>query len=173
MKIDKTETERLFRSHYAAMYRLARGILRDDEEARDAVSDVFAGLLDRERPAEVADGGTPDSRVERAYLLMAVRNRCLNAVEKKKTADRLEKALPLNVDTGRTPEEMEQEERRLDDIRRFIGSGLTPRTRDIIRMRYDEQLNCRDIAESCGISLAAVYKHIAQGIEKLKEKFNR
>lgn len=172
MKIDKTETERLFRSHYAAMYRLARGILRDEEEARDAVSDVFAGLLDRERPAEVADGGT-DGRVERAYLLMAVRNRCLNAVEKKKTADRLEKTLPLNVDMGRTPEEMEQEERRLDDIRRFIDNGLTPRTRDIIRMRYDEQLNCRDIAENCGISLAAVYKHIAQGIEKLKEKFNR
>lgn len=172
MKIDKTETERLFRSHYAAMYRLARGILRDDEEARDVVSDVFAGLLDRERPAEVADG-VASGRVERAYLLMAVRNRCLNAVEKKKTAERLEKALPLNVDTGRTPEEMEREERRLDDIRRFVDGGLTPRTRDIIRMRYDEQLNCRDIAESCGISLAAVYKHIAQGIEKLKEKFNR
>lgn len=44
MEIDKIETERLFRSHYARMYRLAKGILHDDDDARldSIMTDVSA-----------------------------------------------------------------------------------------------------------------------------------
>ena len=41
----KDDIERLFRSHYAAMYRLAMLILRDEDVARDIVYDVFEALL--------------------------------------------------------------------------------------------------------------------------------
>ena len=60
----KDEIERLFRSHYAAMYRLAMLILRDDDVARDIVHDVFEALL---------VSGKED--VSEGYLLTAVRNR--------------------------------------------------------------------------------------------------
>lgn len=45
MKRKKTDIERLFRSHYEKMYHLAKTILYDDAESRDAVSEVFARLL--------------------------------------------------------------------------------------------------------------------------------
>lgn len=38
--------ERLFRSHYEAMYNLARYLLADDDESKDVVSDVFTQLLE-------------------------------------------------------------------------------------------------------------------------------
>lgn len=177
MKIERTEIERLFRRHYARMYQLARGVLRDDEEARDAVSDVFAKLLDRDKPVEIgrSEEDVPSAereRIEERFLLVAVRNHCLNLVGRKQTAEKASKALPMETDTGRTADELEREERHLQDIRTFIDTRLTPRTRDIMRMRYDQQQSCRDISEACNISLAAVYKHITQGIERLKEKFN-
>ena len=43
----KDDIERLFRTHYAAMYRLAMLILRDDDVARDIVHDVFERLTKR------------------------------------------------------------------------------------------------------------------------------
>ena len=41
----KDDIEQLFRSHYAAIYRLAMLILREDDVARDIVHDVFEALL--------------------------------------------------------------------------------------------------------------------------------
>lgn len=41
----RDDIELLFRTHYAAMYRLAMLILRDDDVARDIVHDVFEALL--------------------------------------------------------------------------------------------------------------------------------
>ena len=39
---DKETIRLLFESHYDRMYLLARILLHDDEESRDAVGDVFA-----------------------------------------------------------------------------------------------------------------------------------
>ena len=56
MKRKKTDIERLFRSHYEKMYHLAKTILYDDAESRDAVSEVFAQLL-REPITLLPEGG--------------------------------------------------------------------------------------------------------------------
>lgn len=42
----KGELEILFKTHYAAMFRLAMSFLYDEDESKDVVSDVFARLLD-------------------------------------------------------------------------------------------------------------------------------
>ena len=44
--MSKEETiEHLFRMHYGAMFRLAVAMLHDADEAKDAVSEVFARLF--------------------------------------------------------------------------------------------------------------------------------
>ena len=37
--------EEIYRKHYPEMYRLARTILYDEDESKDAVSEVFTKLL--------------------------------------------------------------------------------------------------------------------------------
>ena len=61
---------------------------------------------------------------------------------------------------------------KLEKISHFISSKLTPQTARIIRMHYQQKLKYREIATMLGISETAVYKHLAQGIRKLRMEFN-
>ena len=81
----KDEIERLFRSYYATMYRLAMVILRNDDVARDIVHDVFEALL---------ISGKYD--VSASYLLTAVRNRCLKYIRSLSAQDRMKEVYSIN-----------------------------------------------------------------------------
>ena len=76
----KSELEILFKTHYAAMYRLAVSLLYDADEAHDVVSDVFASLL---------DGGLAiRTDNARGFLLTCVRNGCINVIRHKQMRER-------------------------------------------------------------------------------------
>ena len=68
----KEDIKKLFEEYYDRMYLLARIMLHDDEESRDAVSDVFTRISD----------GSIDVREESAktFLLTCVRNKCLKII---------------------------------------------------------------------------------------------
>lgn len=152
----------LYERHRTEMLRLASRLLGDDEEGRDAVSEVFAQLAERET----------DLRCDVAYLLSAVRNRCMNVLRHKSVKERVHRLLPLDeamAEDSRTAEEREAE---LQSILRFVDTELTPQTREVVRLRFQERMTYREVAEQLGISEAAVYKHLAQAIRKLKQRFN-
>jgi len=121
--------------------------------------DVFASLL--ERPS--ADVSHPAS-----FLLITVRNRCLNLLSRKQMKERVHKLLPIDEPTD---DELPQDDQ-LEAMLRFIDTELTPQTREVVRLRFMEHMKYRDIASHLGISEAAVYKHLAQAIRKLKQRFN-
>lgn len=85
---NRTDIERLFREHFAPMLRVALALLHDDAQARDAVHDVFAGLMERETAPELITG---------AYLLRAVRNRCLNHIRDCEIHRRVERLYLLDT----------------------------------------------------------------------------
>lgn len=154
--------EELFKRHYRRMYLLATAYLRDGEAAKDTVADVFADIAEgrmmvREESAE-------------AFLLTCVRNRCINALARVKTEERLKSLLPLDGEADDAPAARLID--RIEAIQRFIDEGLTTQTANVIRMRYRQGMSYAAIAAALGISEAAVYKHLAQGIRKLKQKFN-
>lgn len=154
---DERLIETLFRQHYGRMLLTARTLLRDPEEARDVVSDVFAELLEGNRRLD-------PERTE-SYLLVSVRNRCLNLVKHRMIADRAQEQIPRDtVDEGYT-------ELPLDDILHYIDHGLTPRSREVMLCRYGKSQKYEEIADELGISRIAVYKHIAQALTKLKKQF--
>lgn len=63
--------------HYKGMYRIAASIMRSDDEAADAVQDAMLKLWDsRDKLKNVAD--------LKAYCLNAVRNVCLNTIQRAK-----------------------------------------------------------------------------------------
>jgi RNA polymerase sigma-70 factor (ECF subfamily) len=149
----------LYEQHRDRMLSLARFLLGDGEESRDVVSDVFASLL--ERPS--ADVSHPAS-----FLLITVRNRCLNLLSRKQMKERVHKLLPIDEPTD---DELPQDDQ-LEAMLRFIDTELTPKTRKVVHLRFEEHMTYRDIASHLGISEAAVYKHLAQAIRKLKQRFN-
>ena len=149
------DIKRLYEQHREALLRLALRLLGDEEESRDVVSDVFARLAEEQRAES------------HAYLFAAVRNRCLNLLRHKRLSERVHRLLPISEEqqTGET-------EDKTDAMLQFIATELTPQTREVVQLRFRDRKSYREIAEQLGISEAAVYKHLAQGIRKLKARFN-
>lgn len=153
------DIKQLYEQHHEALLRLAQRLLGDEEESRDVVSDVFARLAEEQRAQS------------HAYLFTAVRNRCLNLLRHKRLSERVHRLLPIGEDVSEELQTTEPKDE-MEAMLQFIETELTPQTREVVRLRYREQKRYHEIAEQLGISEAAVYKHLAQGIRKLKARFN-
>lgn len=150
----------LYRLYYDELLRRACILLHDEEDARDAVSDVMTRLM--------AMDILPEGERLLAYVRSSVRFECLNRLKRMKLQERLRRTLPLedNDDDSRDEEEVQYRE-----YQQFVQTEMTPQTRRVFQMHYGERLKYREIAELVGISEAAVYKHLSQAITKLKKRF--
>ncbi len=157
------DIEQLFRTHYKEMYRLAYTLLRQPEESRDVVQNVFLQLV--ERHVEVL----PNSA--RSYLLTATRNGCLNLMAQRQREDRLRMLYPREPSAPPIP--VDEQEQRWKAIDRFIDEDLTPQTARALRLCYGRDMSYREAAQEMGISVSAVNKHLVQALSKLREHFNR
>lgn len=162
--------EQLFRQHYTKMFLVSRVLLSDEDTARDVVSDIFADLLSGKLrlPSHCSDG----------YFVVLARNRSISHLRMMSTQEKVKNGLSLDttIDLSHTENkivgQIDQEMSKLDQMLNFIDSELTPQTRRVVNMHYRQKLTYRQIAEELGLSEAAVYKHLAQGIKRIKEQFN-
>jgi RNA polymerase sigma-70 factor (ECF subfamily) len=166
MKQKEQQFEQLFHSEYGRMYRLAYILLGDEDEAKDAVQDVFASLWD--------GSITLREESQRSFLLTCVRNRCLNIIAQWERHRKAEKQL-ATADQLDFPEPWQgrSDDDLLEIILHYIDGWLTPQTSKIIHMHFDDRKSYKEISSSLGISLSAVNKHIVQGMKKLRQTFNR
>ena len=166
MKQKEQQFEQLFHSEYGRMYRLAYILLGDEDEAKDAVQDVFASLWD--------GSITLREESQRSFLLTCVRNRCLNIIAQWERHRKAEKELASN-DPLDFPEPWQgrSDDDLLEIILHYIDGWLTPQTSKIIHMHFDDRKSYKEISSSLGISLSAVNKHLVQGMKKLRQTFNR
>ena len=158
----KEAVKSLFIDHYDRMYLLARIMLHDDEESRDAVSDVFASIVNNriEVKADTAQ----------SFLLTCVRNKCLKIVRSKQVRQRASRLLQLDDSVEMMLAEEQTD--RLSEVLDYSRQELTPQTLRVFQMRYQHRKTYAEIAEELGISEAAVYKHLAQALTKIKNHFN-
>lgn len=154
--IDERNLERIFKQHYGAMYRQACRMLGNDAESKDVVSDVFAQLLD--------DSVGLREETLRNYLLTLTRNRCINLLvrrQREKTA--------VMVDIH---QEDETEQEVLEALYCFIDERLPPLSQQVLRLRYQQGLKYREIAEELQVSEVTVYHHLSQSLKQMKDHFN-
>lgn len=155
--IDKQKFEQIFRHHYDGMFRLARRMLGDDAESKDVVSDVFASLLDR-------DETKLKSETLQGFLLTSVRNRCVNLLVHKQK----EQAAIVNLKDN-ADEDGGQE--RLNALRDYIDTRLPELSQQILRLRFQQGLKYREIADALQVSEVTVYNHLSQSLKQMKEHF--
>ena len=156
----KDDIELLFRTHYAAMYRLSMLILRDDDVARDIVHDVFEALLVSGR-----------SDVSAPYLLTAVRNRCLKHIRTLSANDRLKEL--YSVDEREIEDEEWPDDATIALIQKTVASDLTEACRRVVELRFSEGKSYQEIADILGVSKVAVYKHLRHAIDVLRKKLSQ
>ena len=157
--IDKREFETVFRHHYDGMFRLARRMLGDDAESKDVVSDVFAYLLKSNIDLK--------SDTLQALLLTSVRNRCINLLVHKQKEQQMQKAVVVEM---MTPEQTAEEEQ-LQMLHHYIDTQMPTLSQQILRLRYQQGLKYREIAEVLQVSEVTVHNHLSQSLKELKDHF--
>lgn len=92
--------------------------------------------------------------------------------EKVKAGLKVDHTVDIVHDENRIIREIDHEMSKADQMLRFVDEELTLQTRRVVNMHYRQKLTYHEISEELGISEAAVYKHLAQGIKRIKEHFN-
>ena len=136
-----TQIEQLYSRHYDRMLLTARTLLDNDEDARDAVSDVFTELL--------ASGKQLDELRAESYLLVSVRNRCMNMLEHRQVVEASEKLLTPDDETSN------YEEPPLDQVLDYMDTRLTDKTSSVMKQRFLGRKKYNEIATDMGISRIA------------------
>ena len=152
--------EGLFRQNYSEMIHLARVLLNNDEEAEDVVQDIFLRVADNDIPPR-----------DKNYLLVAVRNACLNKIRQMHLHDRVKELMPIDDVADLQPIDKRLE--RLDDIAAYVDEQLEEPHRSIFHLRFDEDLTIGEIARRLSLNQNTTYKYLMQSIQRIKNHFKR
>ena len=149
----------------APLIRYAFGITGDLERARDVVQDTFLRLCS-ESPERL------DGRVA-PWLFKVCRNRALDVRKKE--------ARTLSLEDGRSeswesPEPIPSAELEAKEgLNRVLGllATLPENQREVIRLKFQNELSYREISEITGLSTTNVGFLIHRGLRSLRERLRR
>jgi len=154
--------ELLFTKYYKPLVVQAFVLLGDSMEAEDLVQGLFIDLWEKNM-SEIIHTSL------RSYLYRAVKNRCLNVIEKRSTelrrSERYKMTLPESVFTDK----FEQDELRIE-IDKIIGS-LPFQQRQTFNLIYLENRKYQEAAIKLGISINSVKTHLKLAVKYLRAKF--
>ena len=156
--LDKRILEQLFRRNYSEMIHLARVMLGDDGEAEDVVQDIFLRIANSDIQPK-----------NDSYLLIAVRNACLNKIRQMQLHERMKNLLPIEDETDLQPIEKRLE--RLDDITAYVDEQMEEPHCSIFHLRFDEDLTVSEIARRLGLNPNTAYKYLMQSIQQIRHHF--
>jgi RNA polymerase sigma factor (sigma-70 family) len=146
----------LFDQHYLGLVRIAASVVGDRETAEDVVQDVFAALPGRmDNP--------------RGYLTTAVFNKSRSVLRRRKVA------LRFQVHDRPPTESADQHALRGDERERVLAAirGLPDRQRQVVVLRYLEDLPPADVADLLGISKEAVASSLNRALDSLRRNLGR
>jgi len=164
----------LFDRHYVLLCKIAAEYVKDDFIAETIVGNVIVSIWEKRDSFEITTS-------LRAYLVQAVRNRCLNYLELK----HVRKEVRLNDGTDAAggidylaladdsyPLGTLLEKELEDEIARAIDR-LPEECRRVFRMSRFEQLRNQDIAEKLNISVNTVKYHLKNALKRLSDDLNK
>ena len=144
-------------------------MLGNDGEAEDVVQDIFLRIADSDilRPEGLSVARIPPKND--SYLLIAVRNACLNRIRQMQLHERVKNLLPIEDETDLQAIDRQLEQ--LEDISAFVDEQLEEPHRSIFHLRFDEDLTIAEIARRLGLNPNTAYKYLAQSIQKISNHF--
>lgn len=144
--------------HSAAYHRQARRWAIEDEAVEDIVQEAYARIITL--------SGWQALLSPKAYMLLVVRNIAIDRLRRAQAVpfDRASDAAMLALFDD-TPDAFEQlaARRELTRVTATIAA-LPPQCRRVVEMRRLEDRSPGEIAESLGISVSTVEKHLTKGV---------
>ena len=147
------------RQHQRLVYSLALRMLTDRHRAEDLAQDVFLQLHRKLAVIESA-----------AHLKFWLRKVTTHLAIDRLRQEHRHEAVPLDDDPGIECEAIETDpllHRRLHDL----VAQLSPAARAVVVLRFQEDMDPSDIAETLDMSVNTVKSHLRRSLEALREKF--
>jgi|SRR5579859_6407467 len=165
---DLTAFDALYLKYYALLCTNAYFFLRNEQEAKDLVQSLFLDLWDKQLYRNFHDD-------IKGYLFRAVKNRCINQLERQRIRIKREKgftAIALQDQEVAPIDEADKDYWQLHSALREMPS----RKRAAIRMVYWQDKKYQDAADTMRISINSLKTHLRTGLRilrgELKSKIN-
>ncbi len=160
MKEDDREAfSTLFDRYWASTFDKAFKRLKDEVAAKDIVQEIFIHLwTHRQQPI----ANLP------AYLHVAVRNRVLMLIRTKKHRESFIDPADAVFDKYLSHDATDLQRKEFYRSFELLVSTLPPKRQQIFRLRYNEELNTRDIASKMGLKQKTVQNQLGKAFDSLR-----
>ncbi len=153
----------IYKRYWALLFRNARKMLHDDEEATDVVQEVFTLLWEKASYFHLETSLS-------AYLYAAVRNKIINIINRQKLKVNYLSSLSSFLEIGSSITDETIRNRELaEQIEKEIAL-LPPKMRQVFELSRKAHLSYKQIAEEIDISEGTVKKQVHNAIKILRLK---
>lgn len=163
---DRSAFSLFFERHRSNMYLAAYHLLRDEDDAHDAVQELFSDVWQRADRIDVSGN-------IKGYLYTVLRNRILTAMSRSKYLDEyvnsylaFEQQSSCNTEETVLANELEQ-------LLEEKINQLPPKMREVYTLSWHDNLSNKEIAERMSISEGTVKQHKHQALRILRGKLQR
>jgi RNA polymerase sigma-70 factor (ECF subfamily) len=158
---DERALELLFKTYYAQLCRFARNMLKDSTQAEDMVQDVFMKVWDKRGQINITTS-------LKAYLFMAVRNHCLNALKVNERKFWMDES--MEDDTRLSDDDMinELSAKSLSERINVAIDKLPAKCRQTFQLSRFEELSYKEIAETMNVSVKTVENQMGKALSFLR-----
>lgn len=159
---DVSALEELYRQYHPELYLYALKLTNSQDLAKDAIQDTFVAIW--KYRSNIAKAHSM-----RFYLLQALRNQCLKILKKRRRF--------LSLGQGSPEMIIQPEELKLKDASQETKLKITEalyrlsnRQREIIYLKYYENLDYQEIAKLLSINYQSVVNHVHRAIVRLRDE---
>ncbi len=142
-----------------SLFRFARSILQDDEQAKDAVQDISLKLWEKRTALDEVEN-------LKAFAMKSIRNLCLDEIRKRR--NNIEPDTELKSDLPEPYQVIEQTDMSLR-IKKMIEK-LPEQQRTVIQLRDVEGFEIDEIAKTTGLTANAVTVNLSRARQKIREQ---
>ena len=159
---NKQSFETIYTRYYKNLYEYGMRRTEHEELVKDCIQELFIKLWTNRKNIGATDN-------IKYYLLASLKNHLINAAAQSKTSNLNEAdhfTLNFTPDTEymRREHTSEQSKKLLEAL-----NQLTGRQKEVIYLRYFEEMSYEDIAQLMDISVKGTYKLIYRALDALKE----
>lgn len=161
---DHIAYKQIFERFYGVLYLHALKILRDEDEAKDIVQELFE-MLWRKKESLILNSSLS------AYLYAATRNMILNLIEHRKVKGRYLDSLGQYLDQDTCLPDALVREKELKHIIEQEIEALPVKMGEIFKLSRTEHLSHKEIASQLELSELTVKTQVKRALKILKPKF--
>ena len=151
---DQSKFEQLYLTYRGLMYYVAESILRNVQDAEDAVHDAFVAVA-----KNISNISEPERAKTKAYLVTIVESKAIDLYRRKKKHP----SVQLNEEIEGVRIEYEGD----NNLAKCLAK-LPARYRQFLLLKYAQGFDNRELAEQLDLSMDAIYKLDQRARAKLK-----